>query len=152
MYIESFTTLGLDGIQPFIKSIKDEYYSLCDKDLSFVLFDEEQTVIGFVLLLDKSIPEGYIIDGEIPTKEKGVEILQIYCAHINHEPSLLKILRDRVTIWCKNGDICFDYIWSIKLENSTHFFADVLNGYIYNAIISKGTKKQLLYSLINRSE
>ena len=152
MVIASFSNIGEEGILDFAEHIDGRYYCNCDKDLSFVLLDDRQGLIGFVLLKSNSIPNTYIIDEEVYTRENGVEILQIYYCDLPNEPLLLRELVNRVTIWAHNGVAAFNYIWSINLNDATHFYADVLNGNMHNVLISADTRKQLLYSIIERDE
>lgn len=150
MIIESFETLGAQGTQFLCDVIKDSAYIQCNKTLSFVLFNEEQELVGFVLLKNNSVPDTYIIDGEVHTRENGVEILQIYCHDMRNEARLLHILSNRVIIWCTDGNPAFNYMWSTSLGDSTHFLADVLNGELYNVLISPHERKHLFYYAIER--
>ncbi|MBQ0022137.1 MAG: hypothetical protein KBT29_02740 [Prevotellaceae bacterium] len=152
MEIVSFKDISEERLIDFAKYINGKYYCNYDKDLSFILLDEEQELMGFVLLRNNSIPDAYTIEQEVYTRENGVEILQIFCCNASNEPQLLKELVNRVTIWAYNGMAAFNYIWSIELNNATHFYADALNGDIHNAIISADIRQQLLYSLIPREE
>lgn len=150
--IESFTNIGEERILNFANRIDGNYVGNYDKDLSFVILDDRQTLIGFVLLRNESIPNTYTIDGDVAARNNGVEILQIYFRDQQDEAYLLRVLINRVTIWSYNGAAAFNYIWSITHDVATHFNADALNGDIYTALISVYTIRDLLYVRIRRDE
>lgn len=146
----SFETLGLEGVIPISEYLNMNMYKVSDKALSFVLYSDDNSVIGFVLLRANSIPSTYQIQDVIEINGCGVEILQIHCLIAEKEAVLLGRLTTRITIWCIDGQIAFDYMWSVSLFDATQFYSDCLDGECTQVLISQLERKKLIYVPVTR--
>lgn len=129
-------------------------YDRCDKQLSFVAFDDNDDYIGFVLLHRNCFSPYSIMElPMIHIEGNGCEVTQCSIKP-EFEAEFYNFIILRATIWCnEDGSFSFDYLWSSSFdEGTTQFIADCINGEHSHILIERTNREPMLYFHLNREE